>query len=106
MSKRTLLTSEQIDSALKELNSIASKPWEIKDDKLLRRYDFKSFGDAFSFMTQISLDCERINHHPRWVNVWNVVEISLFTFSEKGLTELDFELSTQMERLANRLLDQ
>jgi len=104
MSQRTPLTKEQIDSALSELNAIASTPWEIKDDKLLRRYDFKSFGDAISFMAQIALDCEKLNHHPRWVNVWNVVEISLFTFEVKGLTELDFELSGRMERLANRLL--
>ena len=104
MSQRTPLTKEQIDSALSELNAIASTPWEVKDDKLLRRYDFKSFGDAISFMAQIALDCEKLNHHPRWVNVWNVVEISLFTFEVKGLTELDFELSGRMERLANRLL--
>ena len=105
MNKRTPLTVEQIDSALAELNAIASTPWEVKDNKLLRRYDFKSFGDAISFMSQIALDCEKIDHHPRWVNVWNVVEISLFTFKVKGLTELDFELSGRMERLAKRLLN-
>lgn len=104
MDKRIPLTTEQIDSALAELNAIASAPWEIKDNKLLRRYDFKSFGDAISFMAQIALDCEKLNHHPRWVNVWNVVEISLFTFKVKGLTQLDFELSGHMERLAKRLL--
>ena len=104
MSKRILFTQEQIDSALAELNSDASAPWEIKENKLLRRYDFKSFGDAMSFMGQIALACEKLDHHPRWVNVWNVVEISLFTFKVKGLTELDFELSGRMERLAKRLL--
>ena len=104
MSRRTLLTREQIDQALGELNDGALAPWEIEDDKLLRRYDFRSFGDAMSFMTQIALDCEKLDHHPRWTNVWNVVEISLFTFKVKGLTELDFELSGRMERLARRLL--
>ena len=104
MDKRIPLTKEQIDSALAELNAVASVPWEIKENKLLRRYDFKSFGDAISFMAQIALDCEKLDHHPRWVYVWNVVEISLFTFKVKGLTYLDFELSGRMERLANRLL--
>ncbi|MFT5447581.1 MAG: 4a-hydroxytetrahydrobiopterin dehydratase [Gammaproteobacteria bacterium] len=106
MSNRTPLTNEQINSALDNLNAIASAPWEIEENKLLRRYDFKSFGDAISFMAQIALDCEKLDHHPRWVNVWNMVEISLFTFKVKGLTELDFELSARMERLANRLLAQ
>ena len=104
MGKRTLLTPEQIETSLAALNDESLTPWEIKDNKLLRRYDFKSFGDAMSFMTQIALDCEKLDHHPRWVNVWNVVEISLFTFHSKGLTELDFELSGRMERLAKRLL--
>ncbi len=104
MSRRILLTQEQIDDALAELNADALAPWEIRDSKLMRRYDFASFGDAISFMAQIALDCEKLDHHPRWTNVWNVVEISLFTFKVKGLTELDFELSGRMERLAKRLL--
>ena len=104
MDKRTLYTQEQVDAALVTLNAEALVPWEIKDNKLLRRYDFKSFGDAMSFMTQIALDCEKLDHHPRWVNVWNVVEVSLFTFKVKGLTLLDFDLSNRMEKLAKRLL--
>lgn len=104
MNKRILLTQDQIDSALAVLNADGLAPWKLKENKLLRRYDFKSFGDAISFMTQIALACEKLDHHPRWVNVWNVVEISLFTFKVKGLTELDFELSGRMEQLAKRLL--
>jgi len=104
MDKRTLFTQEQINDELAKLNAEALSPWEIKESKLLRRYDFRSFGDAISFIAQIALECEKLDHHPRWVNVWNVVEISLFTFKVKGFTQLDFELSTRMERLAKRLL--
>ena len=60
MGKRTLLTPEQIETSLAALNDESLTPWEIKDNKLLRRYDFKSFGDAMSFMSQIALDCEKL----------------------------------------------
>ena len=104
MNKPTLLTPEETDQALAELNAGALEPWEIKDGKLLRRYDFKSFSDAFAFMTQTALECEKLDHHPRWVNVWKVVEISLFTFKVRGLTQRDFALSTRMEAIAKKLL--
>ena len=104
MSKPPLFTQEEIAMALAELNDNALVPWEINDGKLHRRYDFKSFSDAFGFMTQAALECEKLDHHPRWVNVWNVVEIGLFTFSVRGITHRDFELAGRMERLAKKLL--
>jgi 4a-hydroxytetrahydrobiopterin dehydratase len=104
MSKPPLLTQEEMDAKLAELNSDALAPWEIKDGKLLRRYDFGSFSDAFGFMTQSALECEILSHHPRWVNVWNVVEIGLFTHGAGGITHLDFDLAGRMEPLAKKLL--
>ena len=104
MSKPPLLTPEEINKALDELNIKAQAPWQINEGKMLRRYDFKTFSDAFGFMTQAALACEKLDHHPRWVNVYNVVEISLFTFRVKGLTRLDFDLAGRLEALANKLL--
>tara|TARA_B100000686_G_C16094166_1_gene620045 strand:- start:166 stop:486 length:321 start_codon:yes stop_codon:yes gene_type:complete len=102
--KRQLLSPNEINTALKLLNEQSMSPWIITDGKLIRRYEFRSFSEAFSFMTQTAFDCERLDHHPRWVNVHKVVNISLFTFKVKGLTSLDFELSNQMEAIAKRLL--
>ena len=52
MANRTPLTTEQIDAALTELNAGASNPWELKDNKLLRRYVFRSFGQAFARLSR------------------------------------------------------
>ena len=105
MSRSPLLTPEEITKALERLNLDALAPWHINEGKMLRRYNFKSFSDAFGFMAQGALACEKLDHHPRWVNVYNVVEISLFTFRVKGLTHLDFDLADQLEALAKKLLD-
>lgn len=102
MSKTPLLTPGEINKALEQLNTTALEPWRIDEGKMLRRYDFKSFGDAFAFMAQGALACEKLDHHPRWTNVYNVIEISLFTFRVKGLTHLDFDLATQLEALAKK----
>lgn len=104
MSKPPLLTKEEQEKSLAELNANALAPWEIVENRLARRYDFKTFSDAFGFMTQAALECEVLSHHPRWVNVWNVVEIGLLTHRAGGLTHLDFDLAERMEPLAKKLL--
>ena len=104
MAKPPLLNQQELDQRLTQLNADALSPWEITDGKLLRRYEFKSFSDAFGFMTQSALACEVLSHHPRWVNVWNVVEIGLLTHRASGITHLDFDLAEQMEPLAKKLL--
>ena len=104
LDKRQLLSAQAVNDALVTLNADAVSPWEMHDNKLTRRYDFKTFDDAFSFMSHAALSCEKLDHHPRWTNVYNVVEISLFTFKVKGLTSLDFDLAHRMENFAKRLL--
>ena len=104
MSKPPLLSPEELEKSLAELNADALEPWEMVENRIHRRYEFKTFSDAFGFMTQSALECEVLAHHPRWVNVWNVVEIGLLTHRAGGLTHLDFDLAKRMEPLAKKLL--
>lgn len=100
MKKDTLLDKQQCDSKLAELNASAVEAWVITEGKLHRRYKFPSFSAAFGFMAQTALVCEVMSHHPKWTNVWNVVEIDLLTHRSKGITTLDFEMATAMEKIA------
>ncbi|MBQ0718866.1 MAG: 4a-hydroxytetrahydrobiopterin dehydratase [Gammaproteobacteria bacterium] len=104
MSKPALLNEDQLGQNLATLNADALAPWAVADGKLSRRYEFSNFIDAFGFMTQAAIACEVMSHHPRWVNVWNVVEIDLLTHRSGGITPLDFELAGKMEVLAKKLL--
>ena len=104
MAKPPLLTQDELDSQLAALNANAQSAWAISEGKLNRRYEFASFSDAFGFMAQSALACESLDHHPRWVNVWNVVEISLLTHRAGGITHLDFDLAGKMESIAKKLL--
>ena len=51
--------------------------WIEKDNSLYRKFEFKDFSEAFAFMTRVALISEKMNHHPKWTNVWNTVEVWL-----------------------------
>ncbi|MEW5057475.1 MAG: 4a-hydroxytetrahydrobiopterin dehydratase [Cycloclasticus sp.] len=74
--------------------------WQLREGKLYRNYLFVNFIEAFAFMTEVALYAEKANHHPEWFNVYKTVRIELTTHEVSGISERDFKLATQMERLA------
>ena len=82
----------------------ASLPgWQFRDDALHRKLEFRDFVEAFGFMTSVALLAERMNHHPEWSNVYNVVTIRLTTHDVGGVSENDFAMAAEMSRLYHRL---
>lgn len=64
--------------------------WEKQNNKLYKKFIFKDFSSAFSFMTQVGMIAEKINHHPTWTNTWNTLEIWLSTHDAGNvITEKD-----------------
>lgn len=74
--------------------------WSVTDGKLRREFKFARFIEAFGFMSSLALVAEKLDHHPEWSNVYNRVVIELQTHDANGITELDFELATAADRLA------
>lgn len=95
MSRRAKLTPEEIEEALSDLPD-----WEEKDGKLHKEFEFEDFVSAFGFMTSVALCAERMNHHPEWFNVYNVVRVDLSTHDADGITELDVELAEEMDAIS------
>ena len=74
--------------------------WEEKNNTLCRKFEFKDFSQAFSFMTRVALAAEKMDHHPSWTNVYNTVEISLSTHSAGNIvTEKDRKLALKIDAL-------
>src|SRR5215210_544858 len=69
-------------------------------DALTRKFVFKDFNEAFGFMTRAALVAEKMDHHPEWFNVYKTVEVTLSTHDAGGLTELDVQLASAMDRMA------
>jgi len=76
--------------------------WTIAGGKLRREFQFSDFSEAFGFMARVALAAEKLDHHPDWSNVWNRVTVELSTHDAGGITELDFELATVMDRLVSQ----
>jgi 4a-hydroxytetrahydrobiopterin dehydratase len=76
--------------------------WTLDSDGtcIRRSFRFADFQVAFSFMTQVALAAEQMNHHPDWSNVWNQVDIRLSTHDAGGLTERDFKLAAVIDHAA------
>jgi 4a-hydroxytetrahydrobiopterin dehydratase len=50
-------------------------------------------------MTQIAFEAEKMNHHPDWKNVYNIVEIQLFTHDATAITTNDINLALVIDKI-------
>ncbi len=77
-----------------ELERLPGK-WQLATDRnsIRQSYEFKSFAEAFSFMTHVALLAEKMDHHPDWSNSYNKVEITLRSHDAGGVTAKDLELA-------------
>jgi 4a-hydroxytetrahydrobiopterin dehydratase len=75
--------------------------WELAADKksISQHFKFKSFKEAWSFMTHVALLAEKMDHHPEWSNVYNKVDITLSTHEAGGVTERDFALAKGIDEI-------
>ena len=88
------LSSAEIEQSLVDIPG-----WSLRQHKLFRNFLFENFVEAFGFMSRVALLAERYNHHPEWSNVYNRVEISLVTHDAEGISERDFTLAREIDKL-------
>ncbi|CAM1302416.1 PCBD2 (predicted) [Pycnogonum litorale] len=72
-------------------------------DAIYKEFLFKSFNEAFGFMTRIALKAETMNHHPEWFNVYNKVQITLSTHDVGGLSDRDVKLAKFVDSVAQQV---
>jgi 4a-hydroxytetrahydrobiopterin dehydratase len=74
--------------------------WKEENNTLKKNFEFKSFIDAFAFMTQVAMIAEKMDHHPFWTNVYNKVTIELSTH-EAGdvVTQRDHDLAQAIDKI-------
>lgn len=89
------------EEEIREHLALHLKKWRFENNALKRDYKFVSFVDAFSFMTAVALEAEKMNHHPDWSNGYNKVNVSITNHSAGGITQNDFDLAEKMDRIFN-----
>ena len=74
--------------------------WKEENNTLYKKFEFKNFSEAFAFMTRVAIEAEKMDHHPRWTNVYNKVEIWLNTHDAGDIvTEKDHKLAAKIDKL-------
>jgi len=87
-------TDKEITEQLKSFEG-----WEYVENAIHTTFEFNNFKEAFSAMTRISFEIEKLNHHPEWTNVYGSLEILLSTHDAGGVTEKDFQLAKIIDDL-------
>jgi ribonuclease HI/pterin-4a-carbinolamine dehydratase len=74
--------------------------WQETKHGLYKQFVFHDFNEAWAFMQRVAAAANRVDHHPRWQNEWNVVDIWLNTH-ENGMqiTDRDRALAEEIDAL-------
>ena len=95
-----MLTETQIKSKLAK-----AKGWKRADvggkPGISKIYARKNFLDGLAFVTKVAVLAERANHHPDVLLTWPKVTMSLTTHDAGGLTEKDFALAAEIDKVAS-----
>lgn len=90
-----VLTQQEVKEFLTE----HLKDWTFEKNSIRRDIKFKTFVEAFSFMTAVALEAEKLDHHPDWSNSYSLVSIVLTNHDAGGVTQLDFDLAKKIDRI-------
>ena len=88
------LSEQEIEQEVKKLQG-----WKVINGKFNRTFEFKSFVQAFGFMTKVAMQAEKMNHHPEWFNVYSSVKIDLVTHDIGGISNYDIKLAGVISKL-------
>tara|TARA_B100001758_G_C18303908_1_gene553982 strand:- start:643 stop:870 length:228 start_codon:yes stop_codon:yes gene_type:complete len=73
--------------------------WSTKNDHLYKSFQFKDFKESLQFINKIGSISEELNHHPKITNLYNTVEIELWTHTNNQITELDHKLAHEIDKI-------
>ncbi len=75
------------------------KDWALEGDSIVKHKTFGNFKEAMEFVNKVAEIAEKQNHHPGLLINYNNVRISLTTHYARGLTEKDFEVAEEIDKL-------
>jgi len=93
----TPLSDSEIEQRLTDVTDWAG----AGEQSITRELTFADFSAAIAFVNRVAEVAEAANHHPDiLVHGWNKVRLELSTHSEGGLTDNDFKLAAEIDRIA------
>lgn len=103
MSRRPL----GFEEARRILRERGLRGWRLSRGKILRiskRYVLEDFLQAVNMINRVGDAAENMEHHPDvCIESYNIVKVSLMTHEARGLTEKDFQLAAEIEKIYSDL---
>ena len=100
MTEPHALSERELEAALSRLSA-----WEIRDGRLRKQYEFRTFLRAIAFVNSVAYLAESAGHHPDITINYNRVTLRLITHSLNALTDRDFSLAGDIdEKLGTKLI--
>lgn len=93
--KLSRLTKAEIQNLASQLTN-----WQVVEEKFLeRRHKTKNFVTALEMANKVAMIAEEQNHHPDLLIQWGMLGIKIWTHAADGLTENDFILAAQIDKV-------
>ena len=99
------MSDDELQDALKELSgwemSYAPIPGQAPKlmQEISKKYEFKTFEDAVEFMYRMRPYITKVDHHPRWENIWIAVIIHLSSWDiGHKVSKVDIEMARHFDR--------
>jgi 4a-hydroxytetrahydrobiopterin dehydratase len=74
--------------------------WKTENNKLAKEFVFADFVQAVDFVNKIVPFAEKANHHPDiYIHSYKKVRIELFTHSKGKITDKDYDLAREIDRI-------
>ncbi|MEM0173678.1 MAG: 4a-hydroxytetrahydrobiopterin dehydratase [Sulfolobaceae archaeon] len=87
----------QENEILDRLKSL--KGWKYENGRIRKELRFKDFKEAINFLVKLQPVADSLDHHPDICVQYNKVIIEIFTHDVNGITEKDFELAREIDKL-------
>ncbi len=73
--------------------------WTERDGRLVREVKTADFMSAFALVQRLVAPAEAAQHHPDIEFGWGYVRIFLTTHDEGGVTQKDWDLAAEIDRV-------
>ncbi len=76
--------------------------WTTENNKWVKEFEFSNFVKAVEFVNKIVPLAESADHHPDiFIHSYKKVRIELITHSKGKITEKDYKLAEEIDKLAD-----
>lgn len=89
------MSDDQIDAGLEKRSE-----WSGVGGQIQRTYQFGDFAGSMAFVNKVAEYAERVQHHPDILIRYNRVTLTVSTHDAGGITQKDFDLAEEADRLA------